>query len=286
MLQVFRPPEDLAAWLDGGVAVHLDAATGRSRFPAMPHAMLSVRLVSAACGLARWRLLPPIAFHTLATGPTEHAHGDGFLALGLLVRPAAAACLLGAATGALVDRALDWGTLAGEAEAARVQDEVEAARSNARRLAALAASLRRTLDRVARGRDAGIERLCALVGRHGVLAAAELGIGPRQLERRCQALLGLAPKSFQRVVRVHQSLSRGVMQAGTPMAPTGAELALEAGYYDQSHLARDLRRLAGAPLQSLLAEARAGAPGWPLASHRLLRQVGGCAAPGRVRHHR
>lgn len=274
MLQVFRPSPDTAAWIDGGVAVRLDAAMGASRFPATPHAMLSLRLALPGTGPAAGRLLAPFTFHTLATGPTEHPHGDGFLALGLLVRPAAAACLLGAATGALADRVLAWQTLAGEAEAARVQDEVEAAPSNALRLAALAASLRRTMARVACGRDPGIERLCTLLGRHGVLAAAELGIGPRQLERRCRALLGVSPKSFQQVVRLHHLLSRGVMQAGMQPAPPGAALALDAGYYDQSHLARDVRRLAGGPLRSLLADARPDAPGWPLASHRLLRQAG------------
>ena len=47
----------------------------------------------------------------------------------------------------------------------------------------------------------------------------------------------------------------------------GADLALQAGYYDQSHLARDLRRLAGQPLGTLVQHARqgSGTAHWPLA---------------------
>ena len=45
----------------------------------------------------------------------------------------------------------------------------------------------------------------------------------------------------------------------------GAELALRHGYYDQAHLARDLRLLAGDPLTQLLAQAaQPVSEQWPL----------------------
>jgi len=43
-------------------------------------------------------------------------------------------------------------------------------------------------------------------------------------------------------------------------------VALDAGFYDQSHLARDARTLAGAPLGKLVAQARPDSAWWPLAT--------------------
>lgn len=44
-----------------------------------------------------------------------------------------------------------------------------------------------------------------------------------------------------------------------------AELAADEGYYDQSHMGRDVRRLAGHPLQALVQGARTPVSAqWPL----------------------
>lgn len=267
MLQVYRPPPDLAPWIDGAVAIRLGPGIAASHFPAMPHAMLTMRLLAPpGQGLQVARLCPPITFHTLSTVPTVHAHAGEMLALGLLVRPAAAAALLAARTGALVDQVLPWDVLAGPAEAARVEDEVDAAASDAARLQALLASFRRTMAQVCQGREHDHEALCTLVGRHGAMAGPALGIGHRQLERRCRAVLGLSPKRFQRLIRLHEALSAAV--AAT--ARNGADLAQGTGFYDQSHLARDLRELAGEPLGAVLSATQADDRWWPLASRRSL----------------
>ena len=49
-----------------------------------------------------------------------------------------------------------------------------------------------------------------------------------------------------------------------------ADAALRAGYYDQSHLARDTRLLTGATLRELLRQAHADGAWWPLGTPRLL----------------
>lgn len=267
MLQVYRPPPDMAPWIDGAVAIRLGPDIEASHFPAMPHAMLTMRLLAPpGQGLQAARLRPPITFHTLSTVPTVHVHAGEMLALGLLLRPAAAAALLAARTGALVDQVLPWEALAGPTEAARVEDEVDAATCDTARLQALLVSFRRTMAQVCQGREREHEALCTLVGRHGATAGHALGIGHRQLERRCRAVLGLSPKRFQRLVRLHEALSAAV--AAT--ARNGADLALGTGFYDQSHLARDLRELAGEPLGAVLSATQADGRWWSLASRRSL----------------
>ena len=73
--------------------------------------------------------------------------------------------------------------------------------------------------------------------------AARAGLGPRQLERRFLRGVGIPPRALARIVRF-QNLFRLVRERGTQ--PGWADLACEAGYYDQAHLLRDFRELAGA----------------------------------------
>lgn len=67
------------------------------------------------------------------------------------------------------------------------------------------------------------------------------GWSPRTGQRRFRAELGLGPKRFQQITRFLRFLRRLDLE---PDAPT-AELAVAAGYYDQPHLHRDLRRFTG-----------------------------------------
>ncbi len=69
---------------------------------------------------------------------------------------------------------------------------------------------------------------------------AEHGWSERTLRRRCLAAFGYGPKTLERILRFRRFL-RLVADARTPLAV----LAVEAGYADQAHLAREVRRLAG-----------------------------------------
>lgn len=85
--------------------------------------------------------------------------------------------------------------------------------------------------------------------------AAHLAISPSQLRRRCLDSIGVGPKSLQRVLRFQGFLA--LAQAGaTPDRPGRAHgtagLAVEAGYADQSHLARECARLTGLSPSELL----------------------------------
>jgi len=82
----------------------------------------------------------------------------------------------------------------------------------------------------------------AITSRHGIVelstVAGAAGMSLRQLERRFLEDVGLAPKTFARLVRL-QSALRGIAN-GRPLA----DVAIACGYYDQAHMARDFDRLA------------------------------------------
>ena len=77
--------------------------------------------------------------------------------------------------------------------------------------------------------------------------AAQTGWSERHLRSRFRAETGLAPKEAGRVVRFDQArrLLRRRAAAGQPLDLAG--LAVSAGYFDQAHMDRDFRLLAGCP---------------------------------------
>jgi len=77
--------------------------------------------------------------------------------------------------------------------------------------------------------------------------AARCGVSPRHLNRLMRTWLGYGPKCFARIVRFQSTLHR-IERAP---ARSGAELASDAGYFDQAHLTQDVSRLAGATPRSL-----------------------------------
>ena len=90
-----------------------------------------------------------------------------------------------------------------------------------------------------------------------------MGLGQRQFERRFVAHWGMAPKQFEVIARMNSALGHALDTPGS--AVSVAELAADEGYYDQSHMGRDVRRLAGHPLHALVQGARTPVSAqWPL----------------------
>lgn len=69
--------------------------------------------------------------------------------------------------------------------------------------------------------------------------ARDLGISQDALEKHFRRIVGASPKQFATIVRLRQAveLSR--------QSPSLTALALDAGYYDQSHFIRDFRAITG-----------------------------------------
>jgi AraC-like DNA-binding protein len=71
--------------------------------------------------------------------------------------------------------------------------------------------------------------------------AAELGWSHRRLIAHFREQIGLAPKTVARVLR----FDRAVAALGSSTSRGLAEIAFDCGYFDQAHLNRDFRELAG-----------------------------------------
>ena len=86
----------------------------------------------------------------------------------------------------------------------------------------------------------------AAMGAHGPAALARAsGYSPRQLRRRLLAAAGLSPKRLARIGRMQRALSAG-------RGESWARTAVEHGWYDEAHMANDVRDLAGATPHALL----------------------------------
>lgn len=95
--------------------------------------------------------------------------------------------------------------------------------------------------------DPAIPMIRALAARQRPIAeiAAAVGLGDRQLHRRCQDAFGYGPKTLIRVLRFQRALARA--RAGVPLA----QVAYDCGYADQAHLAREVKSLSGTTLRAL-----------------------------------
>jgi AraC-like DNA-binding protein len=78
--------------------------------------------------------------------------------------------------------------------------------------------------------------------------ADRLGLGARQLHRRCLPVFGYGPRRLARVLRLGRSLEAA--RGGAPLA----QVAADCGYVDQAHLSREVRDLTGTTPTRLLQE--------------------------------
>lgn len=135
--------------------------------------------------------------------------------------------------------------------------QVEPGSPRARLSSALSA-----LDRIPlRDNDIAVQRAVRMLhgdpaARVGVLAAA-VGLLERQLRRRFSIAVGLRPKAYGRVVRLHNALRL----AGSTARPSWVDIAHECGFYDQPHMIAEFRAatgLAPAALHGRFLQSRAG----------------------------
>src|SRR5262245_29534924 len=180
------------------------------------------------------------------TGPFLAHLVPGLRIAAVRFRPGMAPAVLGIPADGLRDDRVElaeiWGT-----DAERLSDQI-AASDQRTATHILAHEVKRRLPAAADPLDPVAAAVGALVWRRLDVRqyADHIGLSERQLRRRSVADFGYGPKTLQRILRFRRAVTlarRGL---------TFADVAAEAGYADQPHLAREVKELAGVSLGQLI----------------------------------
>lgn len=170
----------------------------------------------------------------------EHVYG-----LSVTLLPGAAPRLFGVAAQELAERVVAWDELVREPERHIIERLLDAKDEETR-----VRTLLDVLRGMSRGMDTGelrfARRATALFrqdgGMRSVRAVAEqMGVGERRLQQIFRSHVGLAPRTWGRLVRMHECLRllRGDAD------PAWSRVAARAGFYDQAHLINEFRAFCG-----------------------------------------
>lgn len=242
--QIYAPPRDLSGHLDQcfitrGMSSQSPSERGR-RMPEGASYIVLLRGRRTPEGVSDEATLvvggAQQAIHDIPTWSYEYQ-------CGLRIQPGAGGLVLGTPATAVKNAIFPLRELWGD-DAARLLDRLLAARSDAERVEMFSATVRQRLRgssktdlvavRLARAirRARGNQRLGAL--------AKQLGTTVRTLERRFDGSVGLSPKQYQRIARIAR-----VFDLVGASGRAWADVAVECGYYDQSHLVEDCHQILG-----------------------------------------
>ncbi|NUW39619.1 helix-turn-helix domain-containing protein [Nonomuraea rhodomycinica] len=204
----------------------------------------------------------PGRYDTLAgglhTAPALVTHEGRQAGVQLALSPLGARALLGVPAGELSGLDVDGTDLLGRA-ARELHERLNAAPDWAARFAVLDELLLRRAARRGAEVPAEVRRAwqALLSGGGGVPVgelARDVGWSARHLGSRFAAEVGLSPKAAARVIRFDRARRLLQRRVAGGLPPRLADLAAACGYYDQAHLAREFRDLAGCPPSRWLAE--------------------------------
>lgn len=186
--------------------------------------------------------------------------------LSVTLRTGAAAALLGVPAGEIGES----GGIHGSAlhldalwhgEGALLLERMAGARSDAARVALLHTVLqqrlqgRETAGNAAAAATHAAQLIASSGGRRPLReVAVAIGVGERRLQQLFHAHVGLSPRAWSRLARMHGCLRALRRQP----SPAWADVALEGGFYDQSHLVNEFRALCGVTPTEFMGRAIAG----------------------------
>jgi AraC-like DNA-binding protein len=197
--------------------------------------------------------LPGITLHGPQSAPFVIDTAEQRSVMGVHFAPGGAYPFFGAAAGELRGRHVPLDALWG-AGASSLRSELLEARGAEHRFDALERALVRRFAGTPRrhpGMLAALRALASPGSAHRIGTLEErLGVSRKQLARRFDDEVGLAPKRLARILRFQRAL--GAL-GGPRGARTLADLALACGYYDHAHFVRDFRAFSGASPSAILA---------------------------------
>jgi AraC-like DNA-binding protein len=180
----------------------------------------------------------------------QGAGTEGVLA-GLRLRPGAAATVMGHPVSELRDSQVPIDSVFG-ISASGLAEDVLAVTAARQRVALLEAMLARYFTKVEPVVDQPVAHTIEMLRARPAWpvsgAASTVGLSERQLRRRFEAAVGYGPKRLGRIFRFQRLLD--LIHAADDRI-RWAELAIEAGYADQSHMINECLTLAGAPPTTL-----------------------------------
>lgn len=184
----------------------------------------------------------------MVAGPDTRAFvtgASGERVVGVRFAPGTGPAVFGVAADELRDGHLPLADLWPEPEVRLLEERLAASADPAALLEVVAA---RHAEGRGGGADPATRWTAAELGRGTAVAeiARRLGVTERHLYRRSLGAFGYGAKTLQRILRLQRALT--LVRSGTPAVMA----ALDAGYADQTHLAHDVRALAGVSLRSLL----------------------------------
>ena len=179
--------------------------------------------------------------------------------LSVTLRAGAAASLLGLPAGEIGGGAVHLDAL-WRGEGSALLERMAEMPDDAGRVALLQAALLHRLgdNRIAAGNDIAMQAARLIAEAEGRLrlrdVASTVGVGERRLQQLFHAHVGLSPRAWSRLARMHGCL-RALRRRPVP---AWAEVALEGGFYDQSHLVNEFRALCGVTPTEFLGRAASG----------------------------
>jgi AraC-like DNA-binding protein len=180
--------------------------------------------------------------------------------LSVTLRPGAAAALLGLPVGEIGGSAVHLDAL-WQGEGTELLGRMAEAPDDAARVTLLHAVLQRRLrdSSAAAGNTAAAMHAAQLIaasdGRRSLReVATTVGVGERRLQQLFHAHVGLSPRAWSRLARMHGCLRALRLQS----SPAWADVALESGFYDQSHLVNEFRALCGVTPTEFMGHAVSG----------------------------
>lgn len=163
-----------------------------------------------------------------------------------------AAAVLGVPPSEIAGRIVALEDLWGSGKTRRLYAELAEAKSTTLAAAVLERAIALRVNEQARHAtpQLAIEAAQRLSTTHVNLVADELGVSERHLRRIFRDAIGVAPKTYARLLRFHRALDFARADARV----NWASIAARAGYYDQAHLIAEFRSMAGVTPRVLLGE--------------------------------
>lgn len=235
---MFRPPADLAPFVSDFVIVEVPKATSRLRLPELG-LVLGLRYRGAAHLDAN--RLPNATLAGLARSARSMHTDTGSAVILARFRPGGASAFFREPLHELADRTLDLEEILQREQVHSAGERLGVALDDAERVEVLASLLRectvRALDPIV---QAALQQLEATGGRITIRELARtLSISQDPLEKRFRRAVGTTPKRFASLVRVTRAVE--AYRSGMRLV----DLAVQAGYFDQSHFIREVRAFTG-----------------------------------------